>query len=213
MVSCSRHQCLIYDGPPSRQLPKIASAIHEKLQQNHRCLYLNSPPMVAGIKSYLAAKDIDVAHEIERGSLSLSSDQQHLVRDWEFDVDRMIGTLQQALQQALADGYKGLWATGDMTWEFGPAKDLSRLLEYEWRLEEFLREHPQLGGICQYHAEILPRDVLRKGLLTHSHLYVNETLTMVNPNFLPRQSFTTAALADVRLDSAIDSLLHQESLN
>ena len=64
--------------------------------------------------------------------------------------------------QALKDGYQGLWATGDMTWEFGPARDLSKLLEYEWRLEEFIREHPQMGGICQYHTDTLPREILRK---------------------------------------------------
>ena len=35
-------------------------------------------------------------------------------------------------RRALDDGYSGLWATGDMSWEFGPAKDFSMLLEYEW---------------------------------------------------------------------------------
>ena len=213
MSPASRHQCLIYDGPPSRRLPAIASVIGEKLNQKRRCLYLNSPPMVAGIKSYLAADGIDVAHETEKGSLVLSSDQHHLVGDWHFDVDRMIEMLQRTLDQALADGYHGLWASGDMSWEFGPAKDLSRLLEYECRLEAFLREHPQMEGICQYHSDTLPREILRTGLLAHSQLFVNETLSMINPHFLTPESFSQAALADPQLDHAIDRLLHQESLN
>lgn len=210
MGPTSRHQCLIYDGAPSRHLPMVASAIQAKLNQHHRCLYLNSPPMVAGIKSYLAASGVDVASETEEGNLVLSPDQNHLADNSRFDVHRMIETLEHALQQALADGYEGLWATGDMTWEFGPAKDLSQLLDYEWRLEEFMREHPQLGGICQYHAETLPRDVLRQGLLTHSQLFVSQTLTLVNPLYLPTDSFTPAAFADPRLDHALDCLLSQE---
>lgn len=169
--------------------------------------------MVAGIKSYLAAEGTDVAHEMEKGSLTLSSDQHHLVGDWHFDVDRMMETLQRALDQALNDGYQGLWASGDMSWEFGPARDLSKLLEYEWRLEEFLRGHPQMGGICQYHAETLPRDVLRKGLLTHSQLFVNETLSMINPHYLPPESFTPSAIADAHLDHALDRLLNQQSIS
>jgi hypothetical protein len=32
----------------------------------------------------------------------------------------MMAKLEDAVTQALADGYKGLWATGDMGWEFGP---------------------------------------------------------------------------------------------
>jgi hypothetical protein len=214
MLPASRHQCLIYDGPPSRQLPAIASVIREKLNQKHRCLYLNSPPMVAGVKSYLAVEGIDVAGETNKGSLVLTSDQHHLVGDWQFDVDRMMEMLKRALDQALSDGYEGLWATGDMTWEFGPAKDLSRLLEYEWRLEAFLRAHPQMGGICQYHAESLPRDVLRKGLLSHSQVFVNNTLTMLNPLYLhDGDALAHAALADPHLDQTLDRVLNQEALN
>jgi hypothetical protein len=50
----------------------------------------------------------------------------------------MLRTLEQTLDQALNDRYEGLWASGDMDWEFGPEKDFSKLLEYEWQLEEFL---------------------------------------------------------------------------
>lgn len=213
MSPASRHQCLIYDGAPSRQLPALASVLREKLEQNRRCMYLNSPPMVAGFKSYLAAEGVDVAQHTEKGSLVLSSDLHHLVGDWHFDVDRMIEMLQRALDQALADGYQGLFASGDMTWEFGPARDLSRLLEYEWRLERFLREHPQMEGICQYHAETLPRDVLRKGLLTHSHLFVNQTLTLLNPHYAHSDPFARPAVADRQLDHALDRIFNQESLS
>lgn len=49
-----------------------------------------------------------------------------------------------ALDQALDDGYIGLWVTGDMTWEFGPEKNFAKLLEYEWRLEELFHRRPEL---------------------------------------------------------------------
>lgn len=212
MLPASRHQCLIYDGPPSRQLPALAAVIGEKLQQGYRCLYLNSPPMVAGFKSYLAAEGIDVALETGKGSLVLSSEQNHLVGDWYFDVDRMIDMLGRALDQALRDGYLGLWGSGDMTWEFGPTKDLTRLLEYECRLEEFLRTHPQMGGVCQYHVDTLPRDILRKGLLAHSRLFVNETLSVINPHYLDPGQLPRIAASNSQLDFAIDNLLGQKSL-
>lgn len=213
MPPASRHQCLIYDGPPSRQLPAIASKMGEMLALNHRCLYLNSPPMVAGVKSYLAAAGIDVAEEIAKGNLVLSSERNYLLGGWQFDVDEMLDSLQRALDQALADGCQGLWATGDMTWEFGPEKNLAKLLEYEWRLERFLREHPQMGGICQYHSDNLPRDIVRKGLLAHSQLFINQTLTIMNPHWLDRESYTPSAAADPKLDFLLDHLFEDQAIN
>ena len=213
MVPASRHQCLIYEGAPSRQLPAVASAIRDKLRENQRCLYLNSRPMVAGIKSQLAADGVDVEREIAKGSLILSSEQTHLAGDWEFDVSSMMRSLRRAMEEALSDGFAGLWATGDMTWEFGPAKDFSKLLEYEWRLERFIRENPAMGGICQYHADTLPREILRKGAVAHSQLFVNQTLSMISPHFLhPGQSIPEIA-PGADLDLFIAQVLAQDVIS
>jgi hypothetical protein len=209
MSSPSRHQCLVYEGAPSRHLPALASLVRQKLSENYRCLYLNSPVMVAGVRCYLAAAGIDVAHESAKASLVLSSDQGHLVQG-SFDVDRMMHTLEEALGQALSDGYEGLWATGDMTWELGSQKNLGKLLEYEWRLEDFLSRHPAMCGICQYHADTLPAEVLRQGLLSHSSIFINETLSYINPHFLHAESYNELAVMNPELDSMLSRVAFRE---
>jgi hypothetical protein len=138
--------------------------------------------MVAGMRSYLAAAGLDVAAEVAGGALILSSDDGHLIGG-RFDVDKMIGMLSEAVDQASGDGYAGLWATGDMTWEFGSEKNFAKLLEYEYRLEELFLRHPKLQGICQYHADTLPADVLETALSTHRAFYVNATLSLLNPYY------------------------------
>ena len=210
MDTVPRHQCLIYKGSPSRQLPALAALVRRKLDENVRCLYLNSPVMVAGIRCYLAAAGIDVAYELEKTSLVLSSNQGHLIKG-RFDVDRMMQTLEEALCHALNDGYQGLWATGDMTWELGPENNFSKLLEYEWRLEEFFRTHPALSGICQYHADTLPRNLLRQGLITHPSLFLNETLSRINPHYLRSGSNWEQAAVNPELESIINRLCHYEN--
>lgn len=212
MESASRHQCLIYEGSPARNLAALAAVVRQKLNENYRCLYLNSPPMVAGMRCYLAAAGLDVVDEVGKASLVLSSDQRHLVKG-RFDVDQMMCTLEDALNQALYDGYDGLWATGDMTWELGAQRDLSKLLEYEWRLEEFFRKHPVFGGICQYHADTLPREVLRQGLLTHPSIFVNETLSRINPHYLRADSCSDKAAMNPDLESLINRLCRFEDTN
>ena len=187
----------------------MAAAIREKLQQEYRCLYLNSPPMVAGMRSSLATMDLDVLREVDKGALVLSSERDHL-RGGSFDVESMMSALADALNQALADGYAGLWATGDMTWEFGPENDFSKLLEYEWRLEEFFQTHPQLSGVCHYHADTMPREAIRQGLFTHPAIFINHTLSLINPHFFHAQSFTPHPEQNPELESVLGRLLQLE---
>lgn len=68
---------MIYDGSPAGYLPALAATIRQKLNENYRCLYLNSPPMVAGLRSYLFAIGVDVPQEVLKGTLILSSGDGH----------------------------------------------------------------------------------------------------------------------------------------
>jgi MEDS: MEthanogen/methylotroph, DcmR Sensory domain len=202
MDPAPRHQCLIYSGAPSKHLLALTVTMREKLQQNYRCLYLNSPSMVAGLRSYLAAGGIDVAQEVARGRLILSSDRQHLA-DGRFDMESMLQGLENLLTNALRDRCAGLWAVGDMTWELGPRPDPAALLEYEWRLEKIFRRRPELSGICQYHADTLPRTLLRQSLLVHPSIFVNETLSLVNPHYLYSEERANEVDHSAGLDAAL----------
>lgn len=182
MSPIPRHQCLIYSGAPSDQLAGLALHIRKRLEANYRCLYLNSPDMVTGIRAYLTSSGLDVHEAVTQGRLILSSSQDHLV-DGVFDGDRMLGMLKDAIAEALRHGYAGLWASGDMAWEFGPARDFSKLVEYERALERVFHAHPALCGVCQYHADTLPAAVVEKGISLHPGIYVNETLCRLNARY------------------------------
>jgi MEDS: MEthanogen/methylotroph, DcmR Sensory domain len=185
METIPRHQCLVYSGAPNMHLRAVSLVIRGKLEQRHRCVYLNSEPMVAGMRSYLAAAGVDVEREVRAANLILSSERPHLVND-RFEIQGMLGALQSELERALRDGYAGLWATGDMTWEMGRDQDVEKLAEYERSLDEFLRTHPQMGGICQYHANTLSKEMLDQGLRLHPAIFINETLSILNSQYSPQ---------------------------
>ena len=157
------------------------------------------------MSSYLAAQGVAVALEVSNGSLVLSSDQSQLYGGG-LDVKKMIAKLEYAIVQALNDGYAGVWATGDMSWEFGSEKNLPKLLRYERRLEELFRRQPSFYGICQYHSDLLPHEVLRHGLLTHRGLFVNETLSRINPHYVEAESFPDETTMNLKLDETISKL-------
>jgi hypothetical protein len=197
---------MVYDGAPSVHLGLVATAAAERLRSRYRCLYLNSPTMVAGFRMRLALEGVDAATEVSRGALVLSSDQDHLIGG-EFDAWRMLSKLSETLDHALDDGYAGLWASGDMLWEFGNEKNFSKLLEYELGLEELLRRRPELCGICQYHRETLPSQAVQIALYTHRSLYVNETFTRINPHYLKAVTLQNSGPLDgaIRVQAMLDA--------
>jgi MEDS: MEthanogen/methylotroph, DcmR Sensory domain len=205
MEPIPRHQCLIYEGAPSRQLPALAAMMGEKMRRKYRCLYLNTPPMVAGVRSRLWAQGVDVDAAIAQGDLVLTSERPHLI-DGRFDVDHMILLLETAFDDAMRAGHQGLWATGDMTWEMGSDKDFMKLVEYEWRLERFFQKHPEMGGTCQYHKDTLPRQMLRQCLVVHPGIFVSETMQLVNPEYVRPEQFSATTLRNPHLDAALDRL-------
>jgi len=184
MKPIPRHQCLIYRGAPTEQLAGLALLIRKKLEANYRCLYLNSPQMVAGMRAYLTSSGLDVHQAVVDGRLILSSSHDHLV-EGEFDPQRMLQLLKEAYDGALKDGYAGLWASGDMAWEFGPGRDFDKLVQYERELEAVFHSHPNLHGVCQYHADVLPEEVVKSGRALHPAIYVNETLSRINADYVP----------------------------
>ncbi|HEV2694748.1 MAG TPA: MEDS domain-containing protein [Verrucomicrobiae bacterium] len=206
-----RHQCLIYEGAPSNQLSALAIMIQRKLNEGHRCLYLNSRPMVAGMRSYLSAIGVDVVYEIAKARLILSSEPA-TSPDGSFDADLMLNKLEDALDQALADGYTGLWATGDMTWEFGAEKNLEKLVEYERGLEILMQKWKSLSGVCQYHRDTLPREATKAALVTHQNIFVNETLACINPHYSPPEQ-PSRQVTDPELDKMLVSLWQLQKLS
>lgn len=199
-----RHQCMIYEGSPSQKLPMLAAIIQRKLNEGYRCLYLNSPPIVAEMLTTLTTLGIDVESETSKKRLILSCEP--VTPDGEFNSKEMLRNIESALDEAISDGFNGLWASGDMTWEFGPKPDFSKLLDYELALEELFIRRKELQGVCQYHRDTLPNDVIRQSLLGHRSVVINDTLSRINPHF--KKTLWPADLNTIRqLDTSILSLL------
>ena len=75
-----------------------------------------------------------------------------------------------------------------MTWEFGNERNFVKLLDYERGLEELFERQPSLDGVCQYHTDTLPIGIVEQGLHIHKGIFVNETLSRINPYFLSHET-------------------------
>jgi predicted HicB family RNase H-like nuclease len=196
-----RHQAFMDPGSSSGHIPMVAAVIKTKLEQNHRCLYFNNESMVANLRSDLMAIGVDVAHETGNNTLVFSSQMSHLNEDQTFDIDRMIATLEETLNQTLRDGYVGLWASGDIAWELGPKREFDQLQQYETQLEDFVRTHAEFSGICLYHAGVLPAAAMQTGYEMHPSFFISETESRLNPAY--REATSTEGILEVSFPNDI----------
>ena len=181
-IESSRHKCLIYDGHPSEQLPVIIPLLITGLTEKRRCLYLGNSEMIGLVRAGLGEEGVQVDAEMKRGALIFSSDRSYL--DDGFDPAAMVSMLIDLVDEAVADGFNGLCATGDMMWELGTESNFDKLQEYEARLEKVFQTKP-LMGICQYHRRLVPASAVQNALLTHRSLYVNSNLRVDNIFYMP----------------------------
>jgi signal transduction histidine kinase len=179
----SRHKCLIYDGQPSELLSVVVPFLVDGLTTNWRCLYLGDATTIQMVERALSGRGVNPQTASARGALILSSDRDHLATGT-FNPRALIDALRAMIDDAVAQGFEGLCASGDMRWELGNDENFEQLLEYEALLEQVFREKP-LRGICQYRRDLVPSAAIRDALLTHRTNYIGSELNRDNLFYIP----------------------------
>ena len=174
-----RHQCLIYDRGHSSCVPAIARTIRENLGANKKCLCFYSRSMLSALRNQLTADGLDVADQVSGGALSLTTDREFLV-DGIFDIEKMIEMLGATVEQALADGYDGVWGSGDVYWEIGSRTNFDKVADYERRLGKFMSSTPEFSCVCLFDRNTLPPSTINTALETHPAIYISNSLSHVN---------------------------------
>ena len=183
------HVCTLFTTP-EEQLAAAVEYIGAGLDRGERCLYVCCEHGEPEFRAALKKAGIDVTFEEERGALVLlTKDEAHL-KGGSFDPDKMISMLSAAVRDALAAGFTGLCAAGDMSWLLDEAPGSEKVGEYEVRLNHFYKTHKALG-LCQYNRNKLPDAALDHGIATHPYIRIEGPILLENPFYeLPELAAT-----------------------
>jgi hypothetical protein len=158
------HICGLYSTVP--QLASIvANFITEGLKRQQRCWYVASGGEGVIVRRALVSRRIPVDVESRRGALTIASGEAVYVQD-RFSPERTLGLFNDAIEQALKDGFNGFRAAADMSWALGMKNGPELLIAYEALLKSLFNTS-QVTGLCLYDRKRMPLQVLNGALMTH----------------------------------------------
>ncbi|MGH6878776.1 MAG: MEDS domain-containing protein [Rhizomicrobium sp.] len=157
------HMCRFY---PSRQdlIDGLIPYFLAGLENNERCIWMASASLPAGEIEIEIARSPELARGVAARQFVIAD-----AIDWYGDpatlqADEIIRRLIDEEERALADGSQGLRIAGNMS--FIPRAHWDRLMDYENRLNHWLKDR-RILMCCNYHrGECWPVDVLE---VVHRH--------------------------------------------
>ena len=161
------HICSIHDSE-EEQLATAAAYIADGIGRGERGLYVGvSEDAVLRFRAALGAIGLDPAALCGRGALILVTPEQAYLAGGYFELERMLELIDQAIDQAVNDGFSGLRGCGDMSWLLAGAPGSEQAVSYEAVLGQFLSGR-RACAMCQYNRQRLPLPMIDMALATHS---------------------------------------------
>ena len=168
------HVCCFYETT-EKQRAMLMPFLREGLERGRKVVYVLDAISPEAILAYFRRGGLDVEPYLTRGQMVfLTSDETH-VREGVFDPDRMIVQLQAQTDQALAEGYGGLYITCETAWALRGVPGSERLIEYEGKVNEFF-PGSKCVALCQYDWRSFGPQLLMDVLSTHPVAVVNAVL-------------------------------------
>ena len=194
-VHRGRHLCLPFETD-TEKLDAVASFLIEGLTQGKRCLFVGTSDELAELGEPLESVGICVSRALSRRRLLFLTREETYLSDGVFDPNVVLARIERYVRDAVADGFTGLYATGELV--YIPAdEDWRRIVSYEAQINETFARLP-LVALCRYPRAVVPADRVQDVLRTHPIAIVRGQ-TCSNP-FYERTQLALSTDSQARLD-------------
>ncbi len=171
LATCAIHDhiALIYDNQ-DEELDFVVPFLRRGLERGEKAVYIHDDNSAETVMAAMERHGIDVAAAKASGALVIITKREAYLKNDEFDPEWMIGFLAEVVENAKAEGFRAVRASGEMTWALGPAENPhTRLIEYECKVNRFFPGH-DMAGLCQYNRRRFRPETLMHVIHTHPQL-------------------------------------------
>ena len=204
-----RHICLLYDTK-EEQFAAALPFLRAGLERRERCLYIADESRAAAVLDALRKSGTDVDRSLRSGALIIADKLETYLSHGRFDPDLWIRFLSQATNEEGAGKFFGVRTLlGEMTWALGEDTAPDSLVEYEAKLNNYVRNH-DVRVLCQYdHNRFSPQLILDM-IRTHP-VVVYGGIICQNPYYVPPDELLKPNQASREVDRLLNNILKWEN--
>ncbi|MDH3558798.1 MAG: MEDS domain-containing protein, partial [Deltaproteobacteria bacterium] len=159
------HLCCFYETDEERRVV-LAMLLLQGLERGEKACFIGDMQTSQALLDYMGDDGFEVSPYLSCGQLGVMSFDETYLREGVFDPDKMIDLLKTETDLALAQGYRALRVTGDMSWALQTPPGSEQIIKYEAKLNEFFPGSKCIG-ICQYDKLLFPPALLMYVLETY----------------------------------------------
>ena len=176
-----RHVCWLYDTAGERMAVAHAFLLGA-LAAGFRAIYVCGDDDPGDVREQLARRGLAVDDAAAAGALLILTADGTYLQDGIFSSERMLGLLDDTVEQALDDGFAGIRVCADMSWvlEMAAVEDV---LGYESLCNQFVKSC-RATGLCLFDRARFPPALLDRFGRTHPWL-CDGTGLRANPDYQP----------------------------
>lgn len=158
-IELGDHAALFY-RTKAEQFDAVIPFMAIGLERNERCLYIAEDNTPAEICGKLQEFGVDVVKAQKSGALSVVTKHETYLRHGAFQPDKMITDLCNAVQMAVDQGFRGLRASGELSWALDLPSALAQMVKYEEDLEKHF--YSKFAALCQYDQTRFPDHLIER---------------------------------------------------
>ncbi len=209
-IGTGGHLGLIHEGrdePVDVLLPFLRIG----LARGEKCVCIAPDDALNKIATALRLQSIDVEAAVKTGGLALTGKPDAYLRQGQLDVEEMIRFWARAVEAASAAGFRGLRGTSEMAGALGEDPELALLLQYESKLNTFVRHHPATF-LCEYDRRRCAPEVILEVIRTHP-LLIYKGRVCENVYYVPREELLSARQPALEAERLLRNILDREIAN
>ena len=167
--------CAAFDGLAVQE-ELVAEFVGGGLKRRERVVYFAGDDSRERVLDMLKAGGLATAEPVAQGQLMVIPASEGYLSQPQFDPDGMIAVLNASIDDALADGYSGFCATGELPRGDRDVPAAELLTEYELKVGEICAARPTVG-LCQYDRALAGRPLVNAMCGLHDHVVRNPLIS------------------------------------
>jgi hypothetical protein len=176
------HSCQVYTSS-SEHAELIIPFFVRGLAAHFKCVCTTDSYTQDELIHLFHEKNVDLTSYIASGQFTYFSSRETYAHTGIFDANRTLTIFKDFCTTAIQEGYKGMYVSGDAAWSLANEDSISRLLDYESKVNRLTSTMP-IVGLCLYDAHKISYETMYNVMRVHPEIRVDD-VRVKSPYYVP----------------------------